>query len=219
MRSRNLERNCKQPKKQEWTALPPAQSLLGITKTPPIELKPSEREQYVSARQAAKMLNVSTSRVYALGRSGAMARLLVLTPSLPRVQRDEEKPHPWLRAEQRRLAQLSGWTHVPKIAARTRRPVKKKAVPVRPQATVWRFHRDEVLAFKEKREADRKRQLSIRERVRRYGASARPIRLSAVRRLRKQWKRRGACKSRKLMQTTEFTSVSALLNWAVPSSL
>lgn len=121
-----------------------------------IVLTPSEMAHHLDVYQAAKTLGVSTSRVYALGRSGVLMRVLARSATIaPLIA--PPRPHPWQLAEQRRLAELSGWRSVPQIKKRAVHKAARKAERDSEHAARWKFRRENVFKLKAKRERARRR--------------------------------------------------------------
>jgi hypothetical protein len=179
-----------------------------------IELRSSELAEYIGAHEVAQLLGVSISHVYALGRSGSLTRLLIRAALLPITRTESARPHPWLLAEQRRLAQLSGWRSVPSLKHR----LTRKSLPKPLRSARLRFRRDDVLAFKLERE-QRQRCTSAHAHCREiFGHQAivqlRMPKLSRLPRLLRQEPQQPAP-----LPTVTATSTARLLAFPTPSQL
>lgn len=107
----------------------------------------------VSAREAAILLGVSTSCVYRMAKAGTLAGQRLYIARKP-AQAIQAQPHPWLRAEQRRRAELSGWKIVKPIAIRKPTRSRTKSSATTPGSRSLRFSRDDVLALKDRRSSE-----------------------------------------------------------------
>ena len=183
-----------------------------------IEMQPSEMAKYVDVHQAAKLLDASISHVYGLGRGGALTRFLIRALLPARTAAAAMTPHPWQLAEQRRLAELSGWKSVSPIKLELKRTAQPKP---QPRARLS-FLREEVIALKADLERKGWETVARRTRVRVLGRDVswprvRKIRQIRARRPRANVVRRPAHQAS--VQDPAIASTTKLLSWAVPPPL
>lgn len=179
-----------------------------------IKLQLSYASEYVDVHQAASLLGTNIARVYALGRSRALARFFVET-SLASTANDVSKPHPWLLDEQRRFAAMSGWQSVPPIRQRS----KRRALPKPQRRARLRFRREDVIALKAEIERKGLQIAARRIRVRVLGRDVSWPKASKVRRIRFHRSRVRVAPGEAQqvpIQDPAIGNATRLLSWAAP---
>jgi hypothetical protein len=180
----------------------------------PVSIAPPDLAEYVDAHGAAKLLRASISQVYALGRSGDLTPFL-MGESPAGAATEVSGPHPWLLAEQHRLAEQSGWRWIPSIKQRP----KRRALPKPPRRARLCFQRQDVIALKAKRQRENRQIAARRARVRVLGRDVSWPKVQKIRRMR-------VCRPRARVAPDAARQIPAqdpaigrtakLLSWAAP---
>lgn len=140
--------------------------------------------KFVGTKEASLLLRVRRCTVTRLARSGQLTGRLIDGPPRPASTKKTLRsakyasPHPWKLAEQRRHAELSGWTKVMQIrVSAPKRARKAIAATNKSRQKIWQFCRADVLTFRDLRATETKQ----RERHRLQRKSARLVALRVPR--------------------------------------